>query len=346
MDNGKVSSQDFLVNTGITYIFRPLNTQGKRLLICHGSFLPSMACKMSRELALAILHMIFVGRKSCYAGMAPEMYKTILRHAGARLLLKPEELMSEPTWDPYGESKNVQSRAFIMMMEEGYINNARAETSKLVEETCALLASDTKETARMLELQPVDLINALLRPLTIGLSTHHVEPLPSVQKLFKKCLRRICETAPKEPPTSLHGWAHRRRGCSTGSKNVCKDCKEMDKFLASTTDQVWKFAAGEHRRKHISSRLCSSMYTLATIKEGSPYTLVVRKNEPEEDRVQREYSAKMEHINSILEPLRIDYVKELLGEATYKELIMLGRTSKLKREAESSPGSASKRQRR
>lgn len=278
--------------------------------------------------------------------MAQEMYKIILRIAGTRLLLKPEEVVPEPTRAPNATSKNVRSRHFIRMMEEGYINDAREETSKLVEKTCDLLASDTLETVRMLTLQQASLINDLLRPLAIGLSTHHVEPLPSVQKFFKKCVRHIHEAVPKKPSTGLRGWAHHRRGCSPWGENVCKDCTEMDKFLASTTDQVWKLCAAEHRRNHISDRLGSRMYALAIIKGGSPHTLVVRKKEPEEDRVQREYSRKMDHMNSILEPLRMDYVKELLGEATYEELVMLGSTNKLKREAESSPESAAKRQRR
>jgi hypothetical protein len=265
------------------------------------------------------------------------MYNTMLRNSGSKLVLETKEVIQEMTcWYNESNRHNGPTETFITMIGGGYASEAREEASKLLDMTCSQLASSLPgEAAKKPNLRPGRFVNTILRPFTAQLSTNHVPPIPAVQGLFEKCLQILPELVDKKELDGLTGWALRPRGCKKNKGEKCKDCVIMDEFLASETRQVWEFISAEHKeRAHIQLQL--GVCAHVTLRTQTPHTLVVKKTMTEEDRVEKQHAATMKTLNSALEPLRVEYVKELLGEEKYQELVMLETTNPSKKEVESS----------
>ncbi|KAL2839315.1 hypothetical protein BJX68DRAFT_272188 [Aspergillus pseudodeflectus] len=95
-----------------------------------------------------------------------------------------------------------------------------------------------------------------------------------IVSVFEICLTKRVGPAPEPPRTwervlSDSGWGSGRR-CG------CGDCASLERFIKDPEQSVWKLIAAEKRRNHVSNKL-DSTFSTDTIRQGSPYTLEVRK---------------------------------------------------------------------
>ncbi|RYO80570.1 hypothetical protein DL764_009885 [Monosporascus ibericus] len=128
------------------------------------------------------------------------------------------------------------------------------------------------------------------------------------------------------PPRRLPGWAHRPRGCG------CEDCRDLDRFLSAADERVGRFTVNKDKRQHIEYRLpryygdkSREIFSCSLDQRRKPYTLVITKTrqgrEFEEDT--RVYRESLERFERRVRPLRLEYVEQSMGEARYRELVML-----------------------
>ena len=82
-------------------------------------------------------------------------------------------------------------------------------------------------------------------------------------------IHNYVQTDPQKPV----GYERQPRGCGP----YCEDCVSLDAFLKSSDRYQTRFSVNGKGRDHIEERLKQSFCVTATIKEGTPYTLVVEK---------------------------------------------------------------------
>ena len=287
-------------------------------------------------------------------GKATEMYKYILETAGSTLVLQPNDLKPISKYSlnsSGGWSQDVleYEKLFLRMIEEGYLNEAGDEAFKVLE--ASFLRLQSTAAAWRCEIRDTNITKDFLLPLLKGLEKYNVQATSEIRWFYTECLQEFHKAIPKQPNGGLQGWAHRPRKCTNSYRTMglggetCKDCQALNTFLKSRTEKTWHFQAGEPRRKHVTHDLTSEFFKLETTKNSVPHTLVVTKREPESNRAKKEYAKATRIVETEVKPLRCDYLKELLGEDKYEELVMLKTATERKRQADGGEASASKRRR-
>lgn len=133
-----------------------------------------------------------------------------------------------------------------------------------------------RATDRLLDHPEIFDMDAVLVPAALCLGeSAHTRELEPFQRLRNACLAhlraRIGE--PLEPP---HDWA---RAATIACR--CKDCAELNRFLADPARKQWTFKAAEPMRSHVegSIRNDGCDVDVMTEQRGRPYSLVCTKNQ-------------------------------------------------------------------
>jgi len=140
--------------------------------------------------------------------------------------------------------------------------------------------------------------------------------IPQYQHVFRSAIEAYIQNYVKMEPEAPRDWTRSKRGCG------CADCRDLDRFLISPTQEVGRFAMAESRRKHLEKRVWHTLQE-STERGRVPYTLVLRKTNKIEyhsahDEWQRRCTRAVQQIRDLGEaPLR-----DLLAER-YQELLEL-----------------------
>lgn len=174
------------------------------------------------------------------------------------------------------------------------------------------------------------------------ISIFHTHPLldppPFVRDLFVLLFtRHILPDQPKNPPQRSRGWSHKPRFCYRHNPSrdkihgTCHECALMQDFILSPDQRQGRFSYGKSIRSHLESALPSEHYrceTDTTRAPGGCHTLVVTKigKDTEFKEEMGKFNAKVRNYEQRLLPFRKPAVQRILGDETYKSLIMLETT--------------------
>lgn len=164
-----------------------------------------------------------------------------------------------------------------------------------------------------------------LEPLTMALESYSVPPVPPVQDFFEVALRDVFHRSIMTRPVQLNGWAHEKVACLIGPN--CSTCRELNYFLEDPNQKEWHFPAEKRWRQHVESQLRDPIYPLQTLKGRSPHTLVVTKLGTNYDKALRTWKKAIQQVDHNVSWMRRDYLRCLLSDHKYGELIMLGKPS-------------------
>lgn len=150
-----------------------------------------------------------------------------------------------------------------------------------------------------------------LQLLGIGLNT------PTYQQLVSTILRQYVERDLGTPPHKPRTWTKDARGCKT-----CNDCRDLDQFLRSPTDQIKRFKVGGGRRNHLQNQCTDRRFrnvgidlTVTTERVGSPHALViVKRHQDYEAKAQRWVDAARRAKQSISSVAKVNDLRTLLGD--------------------------------
>jgi hypothetical protein len=159
----------------------------------------------------------------------------------------------------------------------------------------------------------------LVRNLNAKLQTHSNIDMQDFSMLFTVLLEKLISQTYKEKPDKPNGWYMKPRGCG------CTDCKGLDLFLTSSTQQSTRFTMAQKRRQHLQSQLpCNGRYATETDRRGSPQGLIVRKVRPfaEYEEDYQKWQAKFSLMQNVLAELQGPFMKKLLG-SSYEDPIKL-----------------------
>ncbi|KAI1328978.1 hypothetical protein F5Y16DRAFT_397939 [Xylariaceae sp. FL0255] len=161
-----------------------------------------------------------------------------------------------------------------------------------------------------------------LRELEIRLCNHEITVLDSTRNLFELLIRRyIYPTAPKYP-VKLPGWSQRPRGCYANQWGACDFCGKVNKFLQDQDASEHTFKVNEFEGQHMRREFSRFRTECHHDKEEGTFKISkVLGQEFSEDL--EKYDKNLASFEESLAKLRTSYMKQLLGDATYRKLIML-----------------------
>ncbi|KAF4987490.1 hypothetical protein FDECE_15410 [Fusarium decemcellulare] len=268
------------------------------------TLLPTIVPRADRDLLWDLLTWIFAESSQTLTN-AKDLFQCVFQHSGQKLCL---------TEGDFGRA----SLRFIRVFRDGYALGVEKEALDLLEKGCRRLMN-RKHTWSAVSVDSLG--GDMLVPLVRAMKNHNISRTQDVGKFLEYAFRRI-RTSVDPPPAKPKGWAHlRRRGCSESS---CKDCPELNAFLRDPDRQAWHFSAGAPRRKHIEECLFRDpIYSCKTVKNKSPHTLVVTKQRSDYDEALRAWKAEFHNVDSLVDKMRSDYLKDFLGDDNYQKLILM-----------------------
>ena len=162
----------------------------------------------------------------------------------------------------------------------------------------------------------------LLLPVLESLPSEVVEDPTSLQhyqRLFQVVLPAYIRDYIKVKPSKPDNWTRKKRqgrntysSCNTCS---CLTCSELDDFLASPVKSEWRYKAAEPQRKHIDRQLYSiDCRTSVDKSKGTPFTLVVTKNNESYEQELRDWQRRCSLAQSTFDRLGHEKLKALLAE--------------------------------
>ncbi|THY80031.1 hypothetical protein D6C93_10081 [Aureobasidium pullulans] len=136
------------------------------------------------------------------------------------------------------------------------------------------------------------------------------------KRLFQTGLAKYIVTYVSDEPKQLN-WSREPTKCNGDYRGyfpghgvtkpkagTCQDCQQMNVFLQSPTETVWRFPAAEARRKHLINKLSDKQECFTTIeKPRTPFSLVVTKHKNSMDEKHRKWKARVSEVKGHLQSL-------------------------------------------
>ncbi|KAF4957882.1 hypothetical protein FSARC_11146 [Fusarium sarcochroum] len=254
---------------------------------------------------------------------AKEMFQSIIKYSDAKLRLSPHDL--EPRgcalqWSHKLPAHQSNCKPFLDFVEQSYDIGASKEAAKVIEETFTGLL-ESKSTWILVQNQP-GLIAHVLTPIIRMFQDGRTEPVPALGDVLELLIRIVIKYDLPRLPNTRGGLAFEARGCG-----YCADCVEVNQFLASPDQLVWKFTAPTDRRTHVEHalRLDESIHTASSRDpmRGRCNTLTVTKKAAERSIGLEQWQRTLGKLKEAMQPLESGFMREFLGEQRYRELILL-----------------------
>lgn len=162
----------------------------------------------------------------------------------------------------------------------------------------------------------------LLIPVLESLPSEVVENpkiLQQYQRLFQVVLLSYMRDYIKVKPSKPNDWTREKRQ----SRNIytsyndcsCLNCSKLDDFLASPVKSEWRYKAAERERKHIDRQLYNIDCSTSVDKSrGTPFTLVVTKNNDSHKKELRDWQQRCSLAQSTFDCLGHEKLKAMLAE--------------------------------
>ncbi|KAJ4017183.1 hypothetical protein NW752_006267 [Fusarium irregulare] len=167
-----------------------------------------------------------------------------------------------------------------------------------------------------------DIITDTLAPIIRMFQDGRLTPVPALGNVLELLVRMVIKYDLPQSPHTRREWEFSPRGC-----NACADCADMNQFLTSPTQLVWKFTASGNRRTHIEHALrldvSMSIMSRQEPQRGRCLTLTVTKEKAQPSPIPRLWQQTFEQLKDAVRPLEGDWMKTFLGDQRYREIILL-----------------------
>ncbi|KAI2470828.1 hypothetical protein F4781DRAFT_159286 [Annulohypoxylon bovei var. microspora] len=293
-------------------------------------FMSILSNRGSRKLLCAILRAIYDKRGSKELASAKDTCLSILAGSLKKLALKIEDFpVSGYVTGVYGPLEHLSEpastiRDVIDVIDQGFDMGLNEQATELLDISCTTIYQFCPKSGAKSAPGPL-VVRDFLRSLVSVLQKHQVTPPESFKNMFIVLLRNILVSHPPKCPKPLRGWTHKSRPSAyhRGNLQSCKDCEELDAFLRNADQEVHVFRMAEYRRRHLRERLPLDLFDCQADMTQKPQRFIVRKLGKEFKQEMTEYKISLNSFEDNVRILRCEWVKSLLGEDLYDELILL-----------------------
>ncbi|KAI1470028.1 uncharacterized protein F4812DRAFT_457426 [Daldinia caldariorum] len=283
-------------------------------------FAPTLASKGSRFLISTILGEVYTNRDRKLFQNATHAYRCILERSNEKLALQARDFPSPYSSYSYRplDKDSLDFKIIIKVISQGLDLGLSKEATGFIETSCNNIYKSCPETNAN-SILPATTIRGFLEALLTVLQKYKVPPLESVKNMFVALFRHVLIGKLPTRPVKLPGWKHKRIYCQEN----CNECRQLNSFLVDVNEQTREFAMATKKREHLQSHLRSNLFRCVTRTGRTPYVLVVTKLGKEFQEDMKEYERSLASIKNHLRPFQCVYVKSLLGEELYDELVLL-----------------------
>ncbi|RYO92416.1 hypothetical protein DL766_000386 [Monosporascus sp. MC13-8B] len=177
---------------------------------------------------------------------------------------------------------------------------------------------------------PSSFVREFLEALVYVAEKHQLPEIPSLRELFEILFRRYILVGLPILPPPPPGWTHKPRWCRAPyRRDLCPHCAELNQFLASSDQAQARFTKAQTYRDHIEKQLTSQFFrwwTEPSSVRGVNSTLVVTKLGTEYAEDVQQFLRSVATIEEGVRVFARGYVRRLLGDELYRELILLEKT--------------------
>ncbi|KAI0595065.1 hypothetical protein F4775DRAFT_391464 [Biscogniauxia sp. FL1348] len=254
---------------------------------------------------------------------AEAVAKLMLESLHSKLSLEINDLAPSYHVTPHSASPSHVGKycdKFISLLVDVLKLKWNDHANKLLDSSCSNIVGALQEPGvSRVSIQRVGVERFLLSLVSV-LRERRVAPLPSIKGLFELLVRKYIIAEIPQYPRKLNGWAHRPRGCGS---STCSDCPGLDQFITSERLQETSFKIAEKRRRHLDALLPLAVFKTRADTRTRPTTFYVTKLGTEYKLDVVAYKRQLEAVERRLRPFRDEYMRQLLGDDLYHELIML-----------------------
>ncbi|RYP77588.1 hypothetical protein DL769_003361 [Monosporascus sp. CRB-8-3] len=178
-----------------------------------------------------------------------------------------------------------------------------------------------------IEYMPSSFVREFLEDLVGIAEKHQLPEIPSLRELFEILFRRYVLVGLPIFPPPPPGWTHKPRSCRDPyRRDPCPHCAELNQFLVASDQVQARFTKAQTCRDHIEKQLNSQFFrwwTESSSVRGYNSTLVVTKLGTEYAEDVQQFLRSVARIEDGVRVFARDYVRRLLGDELYRELILL-----------------------
>ncbi|KAF4994982.1 hypothetical protein FGRMN_5429 [Fusarium graminum] len=269
-------------------------------------------------LLVHLLHRIYECRHESQFARAKEMFQAIIENSGGELNFPPDTL--EPTgaaWSIDVPKHDLVCGPFVRLMTECYLIGAVEGASQIIAETFSNMVKTKPKW--LLVRDPFGVIHCLIIPIIKFFAEGRAPTIPAVIEVLELLVRKIIRIDLGKQSQWPGSWVFRERGCG-----FCNDCAELNHFLTSSEMLGWTFAGSSSRRLHVEHAIgMDGSLRVMTIPHASHPLLQVVKFKPQDQVSLQSWRFNHGGLTQVLQPLQGDFMKGVLGEQRYREIILL-----------------------
>jgi hypothetical protein len=230
------------------------------------------------------------------------VHKSAKRHKSAAAGFGSYLKYTAPSPDPTPDT-SLSGEELYMLIRYCMHFNMPDETNQLLSKLdCEVQA---------IEVDAFDLLVPLLQHLPDILNAHSIPwTVPFYQNFYRSVLSQYLRRFVRPTPRAPTNWVQ-----NTVKNCRCQDCNEVNRFLRDPTENVGRFPLARIRRAHIHQQLSSyTTCTHQTSPVGSPYTLVVTKNQSQYKSEHAAWKQRFEKAMGNIKSINAEARQTLLGE--------------------------------
>ncbi|KAF0316046.1 2og-fe oxygenase superfamily protein [Colletotrichum asianum] len=322
--NEKLQSQEAMTTQEHTFFMEGLQVQRDNQEWIKSTLLDTLLGRGTRALVYKVLSSVFENRENPDYYDAKKIYRYLLDEFPGILLLKGPDIVQKPI--RVGGTCSGPLGKFVAIFNNILDFGFHEHGLQLLKKLCNDLVQLTEEwNPRNVG---GDVAIKLLGPLTTALQKHEIPAPSELKNLIQTVVGEgLHQQVPPRPPKPL-GWKYKPKAkCNRFTGAICGACDQLNIFLASKKDKVWRCDTSDSLRNHVEAMLRGSSmmghFNLTIERVGSTCTLIVEKTG-------KEYADELDHwkesfvtLEDQVKPLRGDMVAGVLGDEVYRELILL-----------------------
>ncbi|KAF1958927.1 hypothetical protein CC80DRAFT_546245 [Byssothecium circinans] len=286
------------------------------------TLLPALSSRGERDLLYQFSITICQGkREEQFSSLARVAFDYLFDHASNKLLLHEPDMHQDPDRS-YTVVTVGPCEKFVAFLDHGVTLGAGEHALKLLEATYDGLAATLPswDISKMTEKGPV---YCFLHPLALMLEKHKISASPSVRSIFELIIRHGLHAKLPKRPRKLPGSVPSLSRCVL---TECVDCDSIARFVTSEDQKVWRFTAAGSRLTHVESLLTDHpLFRLkkTLLDDGKSHSLTVEKVVTEFTKELDAYDSAVQRLKTALERLKGEFMRSLLGDQCYRDLILL-----------------------
>ncbi|CAJ2502840.1 Uu.00g102340.m01.CDS01 [Anthostomella pinea] len=317
-----LNDQDILIDHDI--LIDLLDSQASNDSWAANWLVPILSKRGPKVLICSILRTVYQKHSNNSLSGAAEISRRILEGCREKLTLDISDFPEE-TWFTKAHGFDCLEatflRDFIHLVDHGLSIGLSEDMTPLLNASFIAVYKHIPNS-KVKSIPSSRVIQEFLKRLTSTLEKHKVPALESAKHMYTTILRKILVVDLPQYPKQPVGWAHKPRGCAP----LCAECRSLNVFLQNSELQTQEFRVLIARWNHLEQQLPKELFrcvTKGSYRQGPKGALVVTKLGREFQHDMAQYRAGLASFEEKLHPFRCEYVKALLGEATYRELVLL-----------------------